>query len=93
MRAAGLGPRLPDGSLVGRVIVAVTAEGASGLADRLSRGQHVSLGSGRQPVVIIDALVLEVTSTGPTTLVVAVQQADLPNLAEDRRVRVTLRTG
>ncbi len=93
VRAAELGPRVPDGSLDGRLIVAVTPEAESGIAERLSRGQHVLLRSGQPPVMITDALVLEVTGAGPTTLVVAMQQADVPKLAENGKVRVTLRTG
>ncbi|WP_329008713.1 hypothetical protein OG271_22980 [Micromonospora rifamycinica] len=90
LRTRELGPKLPDGVLVGRSIVALPA---AGLADRFGRGARVTLvvvpaapetGPAAPPERFVDVLVLDRLDRDPYPLVVAV-----PNTRVDRLLALT----
>ncbi|WFE65128.1 hypothetical protein [Micromonospora sp. WMMD714] len=81
-----LGPKLPDGVLVGRSIVALPA---AGLADRFGRGARVTLvvvpatpetGPAAPPERFVDVLVLDRLDRDPYPLVVAVSSTRVDRL-------------
>ncbi|WFE97503.1 hypothetical protein [Micromonospora sp. WMMD987] len=86
LRTGDLGPKLPDGMLVGRTIVALPA---AGLADRIGRGARVTLvvvppapetGPAAPPERFVDVLVLDRLDRDPYPLVVAVSSARVDRL-------------
>ncbi|EEP70589.1 hypothetical protein MCAG_00916 [Micromonospora sp. ATCC 39149] len=81
-----LGPKLPGGALAGRTVVAVPA---TGLADRIGRGERVTLvvvpaapetGPPAPPERFVDVLVLDRLDRDPRPLVVAVPSTRLDRL-------------